>query len=211
MVALDEALRIIETLIRRSVAARQPIDHTIIMVGGTALAAHRVRRLSEDIDVFMRTFSIDLVVALEAEERLRHGAGFKLDVTGTENLWGAILVRDIDQDARTLVEAFEIDGERFEIRAISVETLFLLKVAAGRQRDRDDLPLLAAKTSAEALIERFNTLVQWHGDRHALAGFADEVVVQLRSSFGCGVEVIGRLDLPELVRRMLWEVHAPTS
>jgi predicted nucleotidyltransferase len=211
VLTLDEAVRITEELVRRSVAAGEPIDTTLIMVGGTALAAHGVRDLSEDVDLFARTFSADLVVTLEAEEKARHGAAFKLDVTPAENLWGSILVRDIEQDARMLVKAFEVAGRRYEIRALGIETLFLLKIAAGRERDREDLPLLAQRTSADGVIARFNTLVRWHGDLKALAAFADGVVTRLRSLFGCGPEVIDRLEVPDFLRRMLWEANSPTS
>lgn len=210
MLRLDDAVGIIEELVRRSVASGRAIDHTIILVGGSALAAHGVRALSEDVDLFARSFSLDVVATLEAEERARRGPLFKLDATSTENLWGAILVRDIEQDARTLVRALDIGGQRIEIRAIGIETLFLLKVAAGRERDWRDLPLLAAKTSAQAVIARFNTLVQWHGDFHALAAFADGVVANLRSLFGCGLEVIDQLQLPDYIRRMLWEAYSST-
>jgi predicted nucleotidyltransferase len=181
------------------------------MVGGTALSAYGVRALSEDVDLFVRNFSVDIVAEIEAEARSRHGQSFKLDVTPAENLRGTILVRDIDQDARTVVRRFDVDERRYEIRAISIETQFLLKLAAGRERDREDLPLIAAKTSPDALVTRFNTLVAWHGDRDAVAAFADGFVNQLCSLFGCKpLEIIERLKIPAFVRRMLWEVHDPT-
>jgi len=207
MLALGDALRIVEELVRRSVAAGRPVDRTLVMVGGTALAAHGIRALSDDVDLFSREFSPDVVVEIEEEARRRHGPAFKLDVTSTENLWGSILVRDIFDDARTLVATFDVAGARYEVRALGVETLFLLKIAAGRERDRDDLPLLAARTTADAVVARFNTLVRWHGDRQALPGFADAVVASLVELLGAGPEVVDRLEIPDYVRRMLWEAR----
>lgn len=211
MVTLDEAVLIVKELVAHSVAAGEPIDATLVAVGGTALAAHGVRALSEDVDLFVRTCSADVIDEVEALGRARHGPAFKLDVTPAENLWGAILVRDIDRDARSVVATFDAGGRRFELRALSIETLLLIKLAAGRERDLRDLPLLAARTTADALIDRFNTLVVWHGDRHSVPAFADALVRQLESLFGCGPEVIDRLAVSRELRRMLWEAQAPEA
>jgi len=34
-------------------------------------------------------------------------------------------------------------------------------------------------------VDRWNQLIKWHGDRHAVLGFADALVVQLQQRYGC--------------------------
>jgi hypothetical protein len=95
-----------------------------------------------------------------------------------------------------------------ELRALRIEDLFLLKLASGRTRDLEDLALIARRTTAEALVARWNQLVQWHGDRHAVPGFADALVVQLRQLFGADPgTIIGRLALTAGQRELLFESH----
>jgi hypothetical protein len=81
-----------------------------------------------------------------------------------------------------------------DLRALRIEDLFLLKLASGRTRDLDDLDLLA--------------LVKWHGDRHAILGFADALVVQLRRLFGCDpVASIARLEITAGQRALLLDTY----
>ncbi len=92
-------------------------------------------------------------------------------------------------------------GRSFTIKVLSVEDLFLLKLNAGREKDRQDLPL----------IERFNVVVQWHGNKPAIPGYADEFVRQLEACYALApVQVISRLKLPKFVESMLWETYYPT-
>jgi len=58
------------------------------------------------------------------------------------------------------------------VEALRIEDLFWLKLASGRARDLDDLDLLAPRTTADALVARWNQLIKWHGERHAILGFA---------------------------------------
>ena len=210
MLAIEDALSIIRRLIERSDRLGAPIHHTIVAVGGTALSAHGIRPESEDVDLFVRTFSDDAVFELERELRATHGESFRLDVTGTENLWGAILLRDIEERS-PLYRALEVNGRAYAIKALAVEDLFLLKLSADREKDRRDLPLLAARTTPGALIERFNTLARWHGNRGAVLGYADEFVRRLETLYGLPPpEVIPQLHLPHHMQELLWESHSPT-
>src|SRR5262249_10292639 len=116
--------------------------------------------------------------------------------------WGAILVRDI----ATSPVLGTISG--LELRALRIEDLFLLKLAAGRIQDLADLALLAPKTTADSLVDRWNQLIKWHGDRHAIPGFADALVVQLQERSGCDpVAIIGRLDVTAGQRALLLDSH----
>lgn len=210
MLAIDEALRVIVRLIERSQQASEPIDHTIIVVGGTALSAHGIRNLSEDVDLYVQTFSDDVVFQVERELIEIYGPAFKIDVTATENLWGFILLRDIEEHSPTY-KMLEVAGQIFTVKALSIEDLFLLKMNAGREKDRQDLPLIAARTTPEALIQRFNVIVQWHGNKPALPGYADELVRQLEICYALEPkQVISELKLPKFVASILWETYYPT-
>ncbi len=209
MLAIQDALTVIRLLIERSHALGAPIHDTIIVVGGTALSAHGIRAFTEDVDLYLRDFSDEAVFQLERELKSVYGEQFRLDVTATENLWGAILLRDIDAhspDYRTL----EVAGRLYAIKALSVEDLFLLKLSADREKDRQDLPLLAARTTANALIARFNVVVPWHGQRPAVPRFADEFVRQLERHYTLTPQhVIPQLKIPNFVVEMLWDTYYP--
>lgn len=173
-----------------------------MLVGGTALAGWRIRAYSHDVDIYMPEISIDAVEIVEQELRARYGASFRLDVTTGENVWGSILVRDI---ASSPVIGTIAD---LELRALRIEDLFLLKLASGRTRDRDDLELIAPRATADALVDRWNQLIKWHGDRHAILGFADALVDQLQRRFGCDpLAIIARLEITAGHRASLLEAY----
>jgi hypothetical protein len=174
----------------------------IVLVGGTALAGWKIREHSRDVDIYMPEISPDAVEVVEQEFRARYGDRFRLDVTTGENVWGSILLRDIASSP--LLGA--VGG--LELRALRIEDLFLLKLTAGRSRDLTDLDLLAPQTTADALVDRWNQLIKWHGDRNAILGFADTLVVQLRRLFGCEpLATIGRLAVTAGQRELLLDVY----
>jgi hypothetical protein len=122
VLAIDEALTVIAKLIEQSQRSGAPIHDTIVVVGGTALSAHGIRDLSEDVDLYVKTFSDDVVFQVERELRESYGPAFKLDVTAMENLWGFILLRDIDEHSLTY-RTLEAAGRSFTIKALSIEDL----------------------------------------------------------------------------------------
>ena len=68
--------------------------------------------------------------------------------------------------------------------------------------------MLAPSTTADALVDRWNQLVKWHGDRHAILGFADALVAQLKQRYGCDpVAIIGRLEVTVRQRQLLLESY----
>ena len=173
-----------------------------MLVGGTALAAWQIRAYSRDVDIYMPEISAETVEIVEQELRARHGASFRLDVTCGENVWGPILVRDIASSPMLGMIA------DLELRALRIEDLFLLKLASGRARDLLDLELLAPRTTMDALVVRWNQLIKWHGERHAILGFADALVVQLQRLFGCNPEAsIARLAITAGQRELLLETY----
>ena len=209
MLAIQDALTVIRALIERCNQLGFPIHQTIVAVGGTALAAHGIRPESEDVDLYVRTFSEDAVFQLERELKPVFGEKFRLDVTATENLWGAILLRDIEEHS-PVYQTLEVAGQSFIIKALSIEDLFLIKLSADREKDRRDLPLLAAKTTAEALIARFNVITPWHGNRPELPRYADEFARQLEKHYALAPSrSLPELKLPTFMLEMLWQAYYP--
>ena len=176
----------------------EALQSPIVLVGGTALAGWKIRAHSKDVDLYIPEISVAVVEIVEQEFRARYGPEFRLDVTTGENLWGSILVRDI---ASSPVFGTIAD---LELRALRIEDLFLLKLASGRVRDMTDLDLLAPRTTVDALVDRWNQLVKWHGDRHAILGFADSLVIQIQRLFGYQPRaLIARLDITAGQRELL--------
>jgi hypothetical protein len=211
MLAIQDALTVIRKLIERSRALNAPIHDTIIIVGGTALSAHGIRTFTEDVDLYLKAFSDEAVFQLEQELKPIYGQQFRLDVTATENLWGAILLRDIAEYS-PIYQILEVAGQSFVIKTLSIEDLFLVKLGADREKDRQDLPLLAARTTADALIARFNIVIQWHGQRPAVPRFADEFVRQLETRYGLDpAKSIPQLDLSPFIKELLWQAYYPEA
>ena len=71
-----------------------------------------------------------------------------------------------------------------------------------------DVELLAPRTNVDALVARWNQLVQWHGDRRAVLGFADATVTELVRRYGAAArDVIERLAVTPGQREALKESH----
>jgi hypothetical protein len=202
MLSYDDALVVIERLVDIARARGDVLRSPIVLVGGTALAGWQIRAYSHDVDLYMPEISSDAVEIVEQELRARYGDSFRLDVTTGENVWGSILLRDIASSPML----GSVAG--LELRALRIEDLFLLKLASGRAQDVSDLDLLAPRTSADALVARWNQLVKWHGDRHAILGFADALVVHLQRLFGCEPTVIiAQLDVTIGQRELLLDTY----
>jgi hypothetical protein len=202
LLSYDDALIVIARLVEVARSRGETLRSPIVLVGGTALAGWKIRAYSHDVDLYMPEISPDAVEIVEQELRAVYGPTFRLDVTTGENVWGSILVRDIGSSPMLGAVA------DLELRALRIEDLFLLKLASGRTRDLDDLELIAPRTTADALVVRWNQLVRWHGDRHAILGFADALVDQLRQRFGSDpVAVIARLEVTAGHRALLLDAY----
>ena len=97
--------------------------------------------------------------------RNSYGPNFKIDVTPANTLWGSFAVKDIDESP--IAQHVIVDGHTVEIRTLSPETLYLLKAAADRPKDRRDLELIATHCSYERLIDRWV-------DAYAISEIGDE-------------------------------------
>lgn len=208
LIDLDQALVIVRRLVHVAEERGEPLGTPIVLVGGTAMAAHGLRAQSLDVDLYTSRVPDEAVRAVEQEVAARLGPSFKLDVTPGENLWGAILVRDI-ADSPEVERVRTLRGE-YVVRVLRVEDLFLLKLAADRDKDRQDLPLLAAVTEVDGLVRRFNQLQAWHGDRSAVMGFADALLAALVRFHGADpATVIDELAVGPTTREALrdaWDI-----
>lgn len=182
----------------------------IVVVGGSAMLAHQIRISSGDLDVYSPVFDQDIVQDVEERYQSTLGDDFRIDATSTENIWGAILIRDIEKDSPIMGHIDTASG-RWTLRTMSIETLFLVKMEAGRAKDHEDLPGIARRTSMEKVADRFVRLAPWHGIPDALAGFADRFIGKAQELWGAPPEkTLSRIapGLPKRVLRMLHDAWA---
>jgi hypothetical protein len=162
---LEAALKVIEDLLREQLRTSGRLPETIVTVGGTALAALRIRERSDDVDLYMSEIDDTAIDTVTKKYRAQYGFNFKIDATPGNTIWGSLAIDDIDQSPT--VATIEIGDVAVRIRALTPETLYLIKVAADRPKDRIDVPLIASKCSYESLLPRALQLFPWYGDRSA--------------------------------------------
>ena len=128
-----------------------------------------------------------------------------------------VLIRDIDTDSIDVpTGAIATHGpsgpqcKNWHLKALSLETLFLIKLDAGREKDVGDLPLIAAKPTVERICRRFCVLVPWHGTPQAIPGYADRLVQKLHTLYATPEsEIVARIRpaLPRFIGAMLEETY----
>lgn len=210
LISYHDALEVLQRLLEVAEQHHEPFEEPIVMIGGTAMAAHHVRRLSYDVDLYVRDFSDEVVHQVEQEFKRTFGDDFKIDVTSGENLWGDILLRDIQQSEPDRV--MRVGSRDVTIRKLAIADLFLVKLDTGREKDRDDLSILYEKTDPNILIERFNVIWKWHGNRDAVLGYADSFVAVLQQLGHLDpLDVITRLHIPAYMMKLLREAWSETD
>ncbi len=203
-------MKVIRRLLDAAEIQNKPFQEPIVMVGGTAMSAHNLRKTSYDVDLYVQDFNDDVVYQVESEFKSKFGEQFKIDVTSVENIWGAIMLRDIAESEPDCV--IQISHRDITIRKLSPEDLFLIKLDTSREKDRDDLAVIYEKTDADRLIARFNAIWKWHGNRDAVPGYADNFVSVLQRLGGhIPADVLPRLELPEHMRMSLYEAWIPDN
>lgn len=100
MISYQQALACISEVVKEHLAKHGEAPAFIVVVGGTALAAHGVRQLSEGVDYYSPLIDEDIVHAVETRMKSQFGRAFKIDATPGENLWGPIIFRDIANSAQ---------------------------------------------------------------------------------------------------------------
>jgi hypothetical protein len=179
----------------------------IVALGGSAMAAHHMRRLSADADFYIADLDDDAVAAVAARNRAELGEDFKLDITPSNSTWGKIALKDIEQSP--VVAEIDTRNGRVELRALSPEDLFLLKISAGRTKDIDDLPAIAKATTLERVVARANAINGWYGDRAGLPDYVVRMIEHTARIFGASEPAVeAALQLPDVVRRRLEPVRA---
>lgn len=202
----EQALECIRAVLERHMEKHGDAPPFLVIVRGTALSAHGIRTLSTDVDYYSPVIDDELVNDVEREMKQTYGRDFKIDATPTENLWGPIIFRDIAQSQEH--DTLEVRGMKVPILKLSVEDLAMVKLVADRPKDREDLPLIARRTTPDALIERFNTVVKWHGDRNAIMAFADGFVEYLCREFDSEpASAIEKISVPDFIKEMLRDVR----
>src|SRR5664280_143082 len=172
-VTLDEALDIIRDLLREQFRLTGRLPKTVVTIGGTALAARGIRERSDDVDLYLSETEDASVLSVQDAYRRKYGPTFKIDVTPVNTLWGDIAVNDIEQSP--IVATLEVQGRTVEIRALSPETMYLVKVAAYRPKDIPDLPLIATRCSSQSLIVRAKQMFPWYADRSAFPQYVERL------------------------------------
>lgn len=199
--------RIVVELIERHDDLKGRRGGQIVLVGGSAMLAHSIRISSGDIDIYSPDLDPDIVMDIEDEYKKKLGDDFRIDATPVENLWGNLMIRDIVAKS-PLVQRVERSTSFWDIKALDVETLFLVKLEAGRLKDMNDLVGISQKTDALKLSARFNEMVKWHGIPDSVIGYADRFVESAKKLYGTDpVEVIKMIEssLPKRVTSMLME------
>jgi hypothetical protein len=174
----------------------------LVALGGSAMAIHGMRATSTDADFYLTDLDDDAVDAVVKRFRPSLGDDFRLDVTPVNSTWGKIALLDIEESPATV----EIDTTAgpYVLRALRPEDLFLLKASAGRAKDLDDLPAIAAHTSIEALTARAKVVIPWYGDRAALPDFLLRFATEVAHIFAISpTDVEDRLKLSATTRQKI--------
>lgn len=187
-VALADAIDILRALLREHLRLTGRLPKTVVTVGGTALAALSIRGRSDDLDVYMSELDDTAVSTVQEVFRRKLGPNFKIDATPVNTIWGAFAVQDIDESPT--VETLDIEGTPVQIRALSAETLYLIKVAADRPKDRDDVILIGAKCTYDAVLDRAKRMFAWYADRSAFPDFVERLARCMARDFRIRLDAV---------------------
>ena len=186
----DEAAAIVAELAEACALRTGALPRTVVMVGGTALAARAVRTHSYDVDVYFDRLDDDAVAEVSARYARRYGPSFKIDATPSETIWGVIAIRDIA--ASPPVARVETRFGSVEIRALTVETSYVVEAAADRDKDRSDLVSLARYTDYPRVLDRARTVFPWYGDRAAFPEFVERLGRRMSEHFAVPLAIVDR-------------------
>ena len=205
-VRLDDVLALIGEMARLHLEKHGRIPEMIVAVGGTALAAHGIRPASFDVDLYVPEVDDDIVDILGERGRKQFGSQFRFDVTPVNTIWGYMAIRDIE--ASPAFRQLQVGTRSVTVRALSLETSYVLKAAAGRTKDLDDLPVIAPHVSLAAVLQRANETLGWFGDRTRLPEYVETLSRVLARDFGQGVdEIDAALSLPDVVRTKVADIR----
>ncbi len=154
----------------------------VVLLGGSALSVHNVRESNNDIDLYcsdgMELPAPSVMASLVS--RGESNEGFGVDSTDDTHLWGQVNVADIESDSG-VVGQFNVDGLQVIVRALSLETLFILKTDAGRDKDLLDVALIASHITPMKIVTRLNSLMKCNDSSfmtHLVATTLSEISLQ---------------------------------
>ncbi len=175
-ISYQDALRVIKRLLEVSEERNEPLEEPVVMVGGTAMAAHGFRKESYDVDLYARDFSLEAVHQVEQEFKAEYSPNFRLDITSVENriIQEELLLKDC---ANLLERRVPLADWPREVRAA-----FLLA--------------LHVKGEGREAYKAHRTARHLRLDRESLPGPPDESPTALRRR--CAERI--RDDLPSLAR-----------
>jgi hypothetical protein len=197
----EDTAEIVELLIQQHEQIEGLRGGQVILVGGSAMLAHSVRISSGDVDLYSPDMDPDVVLDVENKLQEKFGADFRIDLTSTENLWGNLLIRDLAVRS-PLLKRVETPTACWDVKALDVETLFLVKLDAGRKKDMEDIVAISHKTNAEKLITRFNEMVKWHGLPDTIMGYADRFIEKIHELYGTAPTTTIKQISPALSRHV---------
>jgi hypothetical protein len=205
--ALDDALNVIRDLLVEQLRLTGRLPKTVVTIGGTALAALRIRERSDDVDLYMSEMEDAAILSVQDVYRRKYGPAFKIDATPVNTLWGDIAVNDIDESPT--ITTLQVETHTVDIRALSAETMYLLKVAAYRSKDIPDLPPIAAGCSSQSLIARAKQMFPWYADRNAFPQFAERLARCVALNFDIPLEKVdASFGLADTVSDKVKEIRA---
>lgn len=148
----SETIGLLRSLVERYIQEHGEPPRVLMAVGGSAMILHGLRKESDDADFYSSVREVE-----EIAMDLSRETGYEIDVTSKKNLWGDLVIPDIESDA-VVVEQINVMGYIVDVAALSPEALFVVKASSMREKDRNDLPALLSVTSPDKIMVRFASL-----------------------------------------------------
>jgi hypothetical protein len=146
------------------------------------------------------------VAKLNETGRKKFGTQFKLDVTPVNTVWGYMAIQDIEQSPA--FDTIVIGDRNVALRALTLETCYLLKAAAGREKDLEDLSDIAPRVTFNSVVQRANQTLGWVGDRKRLPEYLETLSRMLARDFGKSLEETdSAIAMPDAVRIKIAEMR----
>ncbi len=77
----QDAIKVIKRLLEVADERNEAFEEPVVMVGGTAMAAHGFRKESCDVDLYARDFSLEVVHQVEQEFKAEYNENTKPKTT----------------------------------------------------------------------------------------------------------------------------------
>lgn len=176
----------------------------VVLVGGSALCARQIREHSLDIDLYAPARFLPLIAEIEEKWKPVFGEDFFIDVSTDEYMFGRIRVKDPATEGSAF--ALEHEGATFDIRALTPETLFILKAEASREKDIQDLALLSKHTTPEKILDRFAVMAR-DNPIYEMRSLASTVLGEIQANYGIPVSPawVDRMKFPAKIRSEVLE------